>query len=187
MTLKFAYNDLDSLRRYFEQYPEQIACVVMEAEAAVPPAPRLPESSKELCEARALSHLRRDDYGLSMAFRRSPEASWCDSASVHFRQGHGKRICDFGLGGKREIMRLGGLDHDQPRVFLLSTTHGAETHALAASLETLRIFRERNVVDFLWRQGERLRTLVNQSIAENHLEGFFETYRTALQPGFWHL
>ena len=78
------------------------------------------------------------------------------------------------LAGKREIMRLGGLDHDQPRVFLLSTTHGAETHALAASLETMRIYREQSVVEFLWRQGERLQTLVNQSIAENRLEGFFE-------------
>ena len=78
------------------------------------------------------------------------------------------------LAGKREIMRLGGLDHDQPRVFLLSTTHGAETHALAASLETLRIFREQAVVEFLWKQGERLRGLVNRSIAENRLEGFFE-------------
>ena len=38
------------------------------------------------------------------------------------------------LAGKREFMRLGGLEHtDRPRVFLLSTTHGAETHALAAA------------------------------------------------------
>ena len=61
------------------------------------------------------------------------------------------------LMGKREIMQLGGLEHDQPRVFLLSTTHGAETHALAASLETIKIYRERNVVEFLWQQGKRLR------------------------------
>ena len=26
----------------------------------------------------------------------------------------------------------------------------------------------------LWKQGERLQTLVNHSIEENHLEGFFE-------------
>ena len=30
------------------------------------------------------------------------------------------------LAGRREIMGLGGLDHDRERVFLLSTTHGAE-------------------------------------------------------------
>lgn len=78
------------------------------------------------------------------------------------------------LVGKREIMRLGGLDHDQPRVFLLSTTHGAESHALAASLETIRFYKEHQVVDRLWRQGERLRGLVNRSIDENNLAGFFE-------------
>ena len=78
------------------------------------------------------------------------------------------------LAGKREIMRLGGLDHDQARVFLLSTTHGAETHALAASLETLRIYRQQNVVEFLWKQGELLSKLINQSISENRLDGLFE-------------
>jgi glutamate-1-semialdehyde 2,1-aminomutase len=77
------------------------------------------------------------------------------------------------LAGKREIMRLGGLDHDRPRVFLLSTTYGAETHALGAALETIRIYREQSVIGFLWKQGERLRTLVNRSIAENRLENFF--------------
>ena len=58
-------------------------------------------------------------------------------------------------------MRLGGLDHDQPRVFLLSTTHGAETHALAAALETARIYREQSVIEFLWKQGELLQALLD--------------------------
>jgi glutamate-1-semialdehyde 2,1-aminomutase len=91
-----------------------------------------------------------------------------------FGKAMGNGFAISALAGKREIMRLGGLDHDQPRVFLLSTTHGAETHALAASLETLRIYREQKVIEVLWKQGEWLRTLVNRSIAENHLEGFFE-------------
>ena len=36
---------------------------------------------------------------------------------------------------------------------------------------------------FLWKQGERLRGLINRSIAENRLEGFFETDRASLQSG----
>ena len=36
------------------------------------------------------------------------------------------------LVGSRTLMERGGLRHDAERVFLLSTTHGAETHALAA-------------------------------------------------------
>ena len=58
-----------------------------------------------------------------------------------FGKAMGNGFAIAALVGKREIMRLGGLDHDQPRVFLLSTTHGAETHALAASLETIRIYK----------------------------------------------
>jgi glutamate-1-semialdehyde 2,1-aminomutase len=34
-------------------------------------------------------------------------------------------------------MRLGGSDHDRERVFLLSTTHGAQTHELAAAIATM--------------------------------------------------
>ena len=91
-----------------------------------------------------------------------------------FGKAMGNGFAVSALAGKREIMRLGGLEHDRDRVFLLSTTHGAETHALAAAIETMRIYREQDVVDFLWQQGELLRRLVNRSIAENRLEGFFE-------------
>ena len=41
MTVKFRYNDLASLAELFDQHPEQIACVMMEAEAATPPIPGL--------------------------------------------------------------------------------------------------------------------------------------------------
>ena len=174
MTLKFHYNDLESLRELFDQYPGRIACVMMEAEAATPPIPGYLNQVKGLCEERG-TVLVFDE--MITGFRwHLGGAQKFHGVVPHlsaFGKAMGNGFAISALAGKREIMRLGGLDHDQPRVFLLSTTHGAETHALAASLETLRIYRERHVVDFLWKQGERLRALVNQSIAENRLEGFF--------------
>jgi len=175
MTLKFHYNDAESLRALFDQYPGQIACIVMEAEAATPPAPGYLQRVKEICEERGavlifdemITGFRWHLGGAQAFFGVIPHLST-------FGKAMGNGFAISALVGKREIMRLGGLDHDQPRVFLLSTTHGAESHALAASLETLRIFREQNVVEFLWKQGERLRALVNRSIAENQLEGCFE-------------
>ena len=59
-------------------------------------------------------------------------------------------------------MRLGGFDHDGERVFLLSTTHGAETHALAAAMATMRVYRDEPVTEHLHRQGRRLREGVRQ-------------------------
>jgi glutamate-1-semialdehyde 2,1-aminomutase len=36
------------------------------------------------------------------------------------------------------------------------------------------VYREQHVVEVLWKQGERLRSLVNRSIAEHKLESFFQ-------------
>jgi glutamate-1-semialdehyde 2,1-aminomutase len=175
LTLKFHYNDLPSLRELFERHPGRIACVIMEAEAAVPPVSGYLESVKSLCEEmgavlifdEVITGFRWHLGGAQKYHGVIPHLS-------AFGKGLGNGFAISALAGKREIMRLGGLDHDQPRVFLLSTTHGAETHALAAALETMRIYQEKDVVGFLWKQGERLRELINKSIAENRLDGYFE-------------
>ena len=175
MTLKFAYNRPDSLRALFKAHPGQIACVIMEAEAAAPPVPGYLHQVKEICEENGavlifdemITGFRWHLGGAQKFYGVVPHLST-------FGKAMGNGFAISALAGEREIMRLGGLDHDQPRVFLLSTTHGAETHALAASLATLRIYRERDVIEVLWKQGKRLRALVDRSIAENRLTGFFE-------------
>jgi glutamate-1-semialdehyde 2,1-aminomutase len=177
LTVKFRYNDLASLGELFDQHPGQIACVMMEAEAATPPFPGYLKQVKDLCEQRGailifdemITGFRWNLGGAQKFHGVIPHLST-------FGKAMGNGFAISALAGERQIMRLGGLDHDQPRVFLLSTTHGAETHALAAAIETIRIYREHEVVGCLWRQGEQLRTLVQQSIGENRLEGFFELF-----------
>jgi glutamate-1-semialdehyde 2,1-aminomutase len=71
-------------------------------------------------------------------------------------------------------MRLGGLDHDRERVFLLSTTHGAETSALAASLAVMEIYRSEPVVETLERQGQRLKTGIESAVARHGLGVYFQ-------------
>jgi glutamate-1-semialdehyde 2,1-aminomutase len=59
-------------------------------------------------------------------------------------------------------------------VFLLSTTHGAETHALAAAIATMQIYRSEPVTETMRRQGERLRSGVNAVIVRHEVEGLVE-------------
>jgi glutamate-1-semialdehyde 2,1-aminomutase len=175
MTLKFRYNDLESLQALFDQYPHQIACVVLEAEAVTPPAVGYLKQVKELCERQgALLIFDEMITGFRWHLGGAQKFHGVVPHLSAFGKAMGNGFAISALMGKREIMRLGGLDHDQARVFLLSTTHGAETHALAASLETIRIFREHGVIEFLWAQGERLRTGVNQAIARQQMAGHFE-------------
>jgi glutamate-1-semialdehyde 2,1-aminomutase len=177
LTLRFRYNDLASLGELFDRHPGQIACVVMEAEAATPPVPGYLKRVKELCEQRG-AVLIFDEMITGFRWHLGGAQKFHDVVPhlSTFGKALGNGFAISALAGKREIMRLGGLDHDQARVFLLSTTHGAETHALAAALETMRIYCEQGVIEFLWKQGERLEERVQRSIAENRLEGFFEVF-----------
>jgi glutamate-1-semialdehyde 2,1-aminomutase len=76
--------------------------------------------------------------------------------------------------GRGEIMQLGGFSEDRDRVFLLSTTHGAEGHALAAGMATIEVYRRDGVVEHLHRQGKRLREGISQLVARRGLsEQFF--------------
>jgi len=90
-----------------------------------------------------------------------------------FGKGMANGFAVSALAGRRDLMRLGGLDHEGERVFLLSTTHGAETHGLAAALATIKIFREEPVVDTLWRQGDRLMEGLRATIAARGLKKHF--------------
>jgi glutamate-1-semialdehyde 2,1-aminomutase len=175
MTLKFPYNDLRALQELFARHPGEIACVILEAEAAVTPIPGYLAAVKDLCE-RSGAVLIFDEMITGFRWHLGGAQAF-HGVTPHlstFGKAMGNGFAIAALTGKRELMRLGGLDHDHRRVFLLSTTHGAETHALAASMETLRILRERNVIDVLWQQGRRLENGINEAIRRHHLTGSFE-------------
>jgi glutamate-1-semialdehyde 2,1-aminomutase len=67
-------------------------------------------------------------------------------------------------------MELGGLDHPHERVFLLSTTHGAETHGLAAAIATIETYQREPVIATLYSHGSRLLNEGTQIIAAHRLE-----------------
>ena len=76
------------------------------------------------------------------------------------------------LVGRRDVMELGGFPAGRERVFLLSTTHGAETHALAAALATMRFYETHPVIETLYACGARLRRGVADAIAAHDLGAY---------------
>src|SRR5690606_22448886 len=52
----------------------------------------------------------------------------------------------------------------------ISTTHGAETHSLAAAIATMEFYRDKDVVGFLDQQGSRLKEGVNKASRELGVE-----------------
>jgi glutamate-1-semialdehyde 2,1-aminomutase len=176
LTLKFHYNDPESLNALFEKYPNQIACVFMEVERLDAPKHGFLEKVKELCHKNGallifdeiITGFRWHLGGAQKVHNIVPDLSTFGKA-----MGNGFSIS--ALVGRREIMELGGLRHKKEKVFLLSTTFGAETHALAAAIATMRVYKSEPVIEHIYRQGERLIKGIDQSVQEHHLEGYFGT------------
>ena len=175
LTLQFRYNDINDLRLLFEQNPGRIACVILEAATAMEPKDNFLQSVQALCRREGavfvldemITGFRWDLGGAQKVYGISPDLST-------FGKGMGNGFSVSALTGRKELMELGGLNHDKERVFLLSTTHGAENHSLAAAIQTMQIYRRDKVVEHLHSQGEKLRTGINQAIESLGLVGYFE-------------
>jgi glutamate-1-semialdehyde 2,1-aminomutase len=174
LTVKFKYNDLESVQTLFDSYPNQIACLIMEAETMTPPAENFLHKVKRIChENGALFILDEIITGFRWHLNGAQKIHNIVPDLSTFGKAMGNGFAIAALAGKREIMELGGLFHDRERVFLLSTTFGAETHSLAAAIEVMKIYEQENVVEHLYRQGEKLITGINQAIASHQLEDYF--------------
>lgn len=183
-TLVFDFNDLSSLKALFDQYPGEIAAVMLEPATTVVPCPDqsvsrltadpaclagVPPSDNFLHQVRCLC---TDQGALFILDEMITGFRWhLGGAQTYF--GVDPDLCTFGKGmangfsvaavaGKRKYMEVGSIS--QPgaeRTFLLSTTHGGEMSGLGAFIETVRIYQEENVCRHLWDYGARLRDGIN--------------------------
>jgi len=168
----FRFNDSASLERVCAEYPGEIACVVLEPARSTEPAPGFLQRVRELCD-REGAILVFDE--TITGFRWHRNGAQAEYGVIPDLSCFGKAMANgfslSALAGKRDLMELGGLrQRDRSRVFLLSTTHGAETPALAAGMETMRVYRDEPVTERLEAAGERLRRGIETAVIERGLQ-----------------
>lgn len=174
-TIKFRYNDLDSLRHVFEQHAGNVACVVLEAARTDEPAPGFLEGLREFCSATGtvlvfdemITGFRWHRSGAQHIYGVTPDLS-------AFGKAMGNGFAVSALAGRRDLMELGGTANGRERVFLLSTTHGAETHGLAAAIATMSVYEQEPVTEHLHAMGARLRRGIQEQVDRLRLADFFE-------------
>lgn len=164
MTLKFFYNDIESVEKMFADHPGEIACVILEAEKYTPPADHFLHRLKEVCHRNGALFIL-DEMITGFRWHLGGAQKYYDIVPdlSTFGKAMGNGFAIAALTGKREFMELGGLHHKKERVFLISTTHGGENHALAATIATIRFFKEHNVIERLDEQGRKLKEGVNNA------------------------
>jgi glutamate-1-semialdehyde 2,1-aminomutase len=166
MTLTFRYGDLDGTRQLLETYPGRIACVLLEPATTVEPPPDYFSGLRRLCDEHGvLLVLDEMITGFRLALGGCQDRYGIDPDLSTFGKAMGNGYAVSALVGRQEYMHLGGMDHTQERVFLLSSTHGAETHALAAHIAVVETYREEDVIATLCRCGNRLAEQVSAAAA----------------------
>lgn len=178
LTVTFRYNDLASVQDLFDRHPGRIAAVILEAARMEEPLNGFLARLQKICHANGallildemITGFRWHNGGAQALYEVTPDLSCFGKALAN-------GFSVSALAGKREYMRLGGIEQtDRPRVFLLSTTHGAETHALAAAIATMRVYQNEQVIEHLDRQGRLLARGFREAARRNHLEDHVQVH-----------
>lgn len=177
LTVRFRFNDAASLENLFLAHSERIACVVLEAETSTAPRPGFLADVRTLCNRfgalmildEMITGFRWDVGGAQRVYDVVPDLSTFGKAIAN-------GFALAALTGKRDVMERGGLTHSSERVFLLSTTHGAETHSLTAGIATMQVYQDEPVIETLHRRGDRLREGVQQVARGHGIQDYLQVF-----------
>nr|WP_202545821.1 glutamate-1-semialdehyde 2,1-aminomutase [Streptomyces sp. SID5606] len=166
LTVAFPYGDLAATEDLLTRYRGEVACLILEPAAQEEPPPGYLAGLRELADRHGcllvfdemITGFRWSEAGAQGLYGVVPDLST-------FGKALGNGCAVSALAGRREVMERGGLRHSGERVFLLSTTHGAETHSLAAAMAVQTTYAEEGVTARLHALGERLAAGVREAAA----------------------
>jgi len=166
--LKTSYNDIQELRSLFDNYPEQIAAVIMEPATFEVPENGFLEEVRRLCTEKGvvlvfdeiITGFRWHLSGAQTFYGVTPDLAT-------FSKAMSNGFACAALVGKRDIMRLGSVNGP---VWLLSCTNGSESVGLCAALATIEVFKNEDVIEHIWNYGKQLQGGMNDQIEELGLE-----------------
>jgi len=174
-TKLFHYNDIKSLENLFEKYSDQIACVILEPATTEHPKDNFLHKVKELClKYNAVFILDEMITGFRWSLGGACEYYKIEPDLVTYGKAMANGFSVACIAGKKEIMSLGSIEKKgSERLFLLSTTHGAEMCGLGAFVESIKFLRENKVIDHLWDYGNKLIDIMNNKAKEYNISEYF--------------
>ena len=151
LTVPFEYNSIESLERIFAEHPGQVAAVIMEPVGVIEPRDGFLQQVRELTQ-REGALLIFDEvvtcFRLALGGAQEYFGVTPDLACFGKAMANGYPIA--AIVGRRDIM-------EQFDEVFFSFTFGGETLSLAAARATITEMREKNVIGYLWEQGQKLK------------------------------
>jgi spore coat polysaccharide biosynthesis protein SpsF len=193
LSVTFKSCDINSLTDLFNMYPNQIACVIMEPERSALGVSQFgPDSKSFLQNAIELTHKNGALFiidemitGFKSAFPGSMTKFNLEPDMATWGKGIANGFSFCALTGKKEVMELGGIrNKGSEKVFLTSTTHGGETHSIAAGISTINEFQSKNVIEHNQKIGDFFIEKCNEVITQNNLLEYVEVIANNWMPIF---
>lgn len=160
----FEYNDIESLKKLFDEHRKQIGAVIMEPTTGVE-APKenfleevkrvTHENSAVLIFDEVITGFRLSLGGAQQFFGVTPDLATFGKAAAN---GMPLSI----LVGRAEVMNV-------LNEIFFSTTFGGEMLSLAAAKTTIHELKEKKVIDYIWKQGRKLQESFNKLAQEKDL------------------
>ena len=186
LSVTYEADNLSSLKELFAKYPGQIACVISEPEKSQGISPDYLSNAISFVQSQGAVYIldemitgyKTDFPGSIKKFGVSPDlATWGKGIA------NGFSFC--ALTGKKDIMELGGIKNiGQEKLFLISTTHGGETVAIAAAMATLKEFKEKSVITHNQKIGQSIIDGVKKIIQKKNLVDFIALQEANWMPAF---
>jgi len=171
LSCTFPYGDLRALERLLDDEGDRIAAVIMETATDSEPPDGYLQGVRDLTSRHgALLIFDEMITGFRWHLRGSQFLYGVTPDMATFGKAIGNGFSVSALVGRRDVLELGGLMHDRPRVFLLSATHGGEIHALVAARETVSELTERDGSEQVWTVGQALQDGLRSAIGGHGLE-----------------
>jgi glutamate-1-semialdehyde-2,1-aminomutase len=150
-TFNFRYNDLGSLEKLLKENKDDVACIIMTATDKIPPQKGFLEGVRELAEEfNAVLIFDEIVTGFRMALGGAQEYFKITPDMATFAKAMAKGYPIAAYVGKKEIMK-------EVENCVLTTTYGGETASITAALTTINEIHEKNVIDYFWKMGNKLR------------------------------
>ncbi len=171
LTKTFEYNNIESLKKLFDENPDKIGCVVLEPVQLTEPKDNFLHKVKKVTHENGailmfdeiITGFRFSLQGAQGHFGVKPDLS-C------FGKAMSNGFSCSALVGKEDIM----MEFEKGAFF--STTYGGETIGLAAAKKTIEIMKEKNVHKHIWAAGKMLKDGTNQIIREFGLENHYKCH-----------
>lgn len=165
LTHQFLYNDIASLERLFEQFPGQIAAIVMEPVGVEPPARGFLDNVRQLTRKNgALLIFDEIVTGFRFAIGGAQEYFGVTPDLACFGKAMANGMPLSAVAGRKEIMEV------FDRIFF-SGTFGGETLSLAACKATIEQLQKVDAFSHIWRVGQQLIDGLNALIRQHGLDG----------------